>query len=476
MKSISFKLFKYFTLFAVIILSVLWLLQTVFLQSFYNIMQKNHIKKIAQEIYNSEENIENIIDSVSANNPMLILLTDKEGNIIYSADEYSLSYKNSPYDHQDHGVYNNPYKIEETKNYQDLSYRRLPEHYNDFLEKLGKNESVCYTISHNGESSSLVYGRKMPDDNILYINTSIEAVDSAVSILRLQLFAVTILALITGLAIAVFISKKFSEPIYRLSEQSLKMAEGSFDIDFEHGFCTETDRLADSLEYAAKKIAETDKLRRELLANVSHDLRTPLTIIKGYAELIKDLDGGENTREDTEVIIKEADRLTLLVNDILDFSKLQSENVTLNFEKINISMIAENISNQFLAICSEKNIKIIKETEKDIYVNADKGRIQQVIYNLMSNAISHTQEGGTIRISVYAKDDTVRTEIYNTGEGISPKDLPHIWDRYFTSEKRNTKGLGLAIVKEILTAHNAAFGADSKEGENTVFWFELNKT
>ncbi len=458
-------------MFAIVILALLWLMQTVFLGSFYDVMQKNHIKKIADEICNAHENTELAIDTAAAKNSILILVTDVDGNIIYSADEYSLSYKEKNYAYAEHGENKNPYRSEHSKQ----EYRRLPEHYDDFLEKLGDNKSICYTIEHDSKSSTLIYGQRLSDNSILYINTSINAIDSAVSIIRLQLCAVTVLALLAGFLIAIFISKRFSRPISQLSEQSLKMADGNFDITFEQGFCAETDKLAESLTYAANEIAENDKLRRELLANVSHDLRTPLTMIKGYAELIRDMDEEENTGDDAEIIIREADRLSLLVNDILYYSKLQSGAVKFEIEKTDIGFLAEAVAEQFSAICKKNNISITKTIETDRYVASDKKRIQQVLYNLISNAVAHTKKGGNICISVFERNGNIRTEIKDTGNGISPEDLPHIWDRYFTSKNGGTNGLGLAIVKEILIAHDSHFGVESKEGTGSTFWFELKQ-
>lgn len=471
-KSLWFKLWTYFTIFAIVILAVLWLLQTVFLEGFYDVMQKNHIKKIADEICGAGENADSVIDSVAAENPILVFLTDADGNILYSADEYSFSYRKREYSYADHGGDKNPYRAE----YYAQAYRHLPEHYDDFLSRLADADSVCYTIDHDNEGSTLIYGQRLTDGSILYINTPIGAIGSAVSIIRLQLCAVTVLALIVGFLIAIFISKKFSKPIFQLSEQSLRMAEGDFDISFKHGFCAETDRLADSMAYAADKIAETDRLRRELLANVSHDLRTPLTMIKGYAELICDMDGEEGAGDDAKIIIREADRLSALVNDILYYSKFRSGEVRSEPEKTDIGSLAETTAEQFSAICKAKNISITQAIEPKKYVMADKKRIQQVLYNLISNAIAHTKNNGSINISAAEKDNFVRIEIRDSGSGIFPQDLPHIWDRYFTSENGGTNGLGLAIVKEILTAHNAPFGVDSKPGQGSTFWFELKKT
>lgn len=469
-KSIGFKLWVYFTVFAAVILAVLWLLQTVFLQSLYNYMQKYQISKIAEEIRHAE-NIEDTIDILAEENSILVLLTDDSGNILYSADEYSPSYRNDSFRH---GGGQNPYHADEIQNWQEETYRRLPEHYGDFLEKLGENYRICYTIDR-GDGGTLVYGTRLSDGNILYINTSIGAVGSAVSILRIQLCAVTFLALFIGLFIAIWIAKRFSKPVSELSEQSLKMAKGDFDLKFDKGFCSETDELASSLEYAAGKIAETDKLRRDLLANVSHDLRTPLTMIKGYAELIRDLDESSDAGNDAEIIIRESDRLSLLVNDIMDYSKLQSGTVSFKFKRMDLSSLAQKTANQFSALCKSDGIDIITEIAPQKYIEADAHRIEQVLYNLISNAVAHVGEDKRVYVIITENGRSIRVEIRDNGSGISADKLDSIWDRYFTSKERGTNGLGLSIVKEILSAHHARFGVESKKGSGCMFWFEFAK-
>ena len=143
-KPICFKLWTYFTIFAIIILTVLWLLQTVFLESFYNVLQQNHIEKIADKISDAGINRESVIDTVAAENSILILLTDNDGNILYSADEYSLSYNKKAFSDSEHGIEKNPYRAEHSEQ----SYRHLPEHYDEFIDKLGDNEKICYTRKH----------------------------------------------------------------------------------------------------------------------------------------------------------------------------------------------------------------------------------------------------------------------------------------------------------------------------------------
>ena len=211
------------------------------------------------------------------------------------------------------------------------------------------------------------------------------------------------------------------------------------------------------MNYAARELSKTDKLRRELIANVSHDLRTPLTMIIGYSEVMRDIPG-ENTPENIQVVIDEATRLSSLVTDILDISRLQSGGSNADKSEYNLTESIRNIIARFDKLKENDGYKIIFENDGDVMIFADENRMSQVIYNLIINAI--------------------RIEIRDSGEGIPKEDLPYIWDRYYKVDKTHKRaqtgtGLGLSIVKTVLEAHGAAYGVDSTLGIGSSFWFEL---
>lgn len=474
--SIGIKLWRYFVLFALVTLVLLWLLQTVFLQTFYNQMQLKSIEKAADEITEkiTDSNNFNFIDRIAYENSMQIILTDTNGNIVYRVDEYSSAYQTNQ----------NPYREDDRQNWQMGMYRNVPEDYPQFLQRLfeSDNGNVSYELSSGTNSVNLIYGEIIlcsDETLVLYINTPIGAVQSTVKILRTMLLAVTGLLLLIGFVLAWFFARRFAKPVSAISAQAKEIARGKENIRFEKGFCNELDELSDTLDETAESLVKLEHFRRELLANITHDLRTPLTLISGYAEKIEDLswEEREEARLDAGIIKRESKRLTLLVNDILDYSVLQSGSVSFDFQPVNISELAEKVLIQFHVIFEQQNLICEQCIEPGLSVMADEQRISQVLYNLVINAITHVGNDKVIGLRVYQREKNARIEIYDHGKGIAQTDIPHIWERYFTSRERkrseNGTGLGLSIVKEILNAHGVQYGVISEVGQGSCFWFEL---
>ena len=216
--------------------------------------------------------------------------------------------------------------------------------------------------------------------------------------------------------------------------------------------------------------------RRQLIANVSHDLRTPLTLISGYAEAMRDLPD-ENTPENAQIIIDEAGRLNALVHDMLDLSRLQAGEKMLNLEKFNLTGVVSEVAERMNQLIQKDGYSISFECDGAVNVTADKSRVAQAVYNLILNAVDFTGPDKKIYVAVRVSGHRVRIEVRDTGKGISPEILPHIWDRYYSDSSSRREGstgtgLGLSIVKTVCELHGGSCGVQTSQNGST-FWFEL---
>ena len=220
-----------------------------------------------------------------------------------------------------------------------------------------------------------------------------------------------------------------------------------------------------------------------MLANVSHDLKTPLTMIRAYAEKARDFnyEKAEDRNNDLNVIISETERLNNLVNDILDLSKIENNKDILNIEEYDLVENINSILKRYDIYIKDDKFNIVVNLPKKALVKADKQKIEQVIYNLINNAIEHTGEDKYVGISVTKKKDEYLISITNTGHGIEENEKSLVWTRYYKKEKNHKRnivgsGLGLSIVKEILDKHNCEYGIDSVIDDHTTFYFKLKKS
>ncbi len=467
-KKFGKKLWLSFMLFAAAVFGALWLLQTVLLQGLYDGMAIRNTKRLAGEITEllERDDLEAQLDCLAAEGSALIFLTDWEGNILYSADEHSAVYQKK----QGAGW--------ESKSQPENPRHSLPKGYRKFIRQLleSPGESLGYKSL---DGSAYTYGRKLPPtqalgpEAVLYMSTPLGAVGAAVGILRIQLIFVTLAALGLGSALAWAMARQFSRPVAAITGQAKDLAAGRYQPSYEAGFCRELDELSQTLESTAFTLEKLENARRELLANVSHDLRTPLTMIKGYAEMVQEIswNDGERRDQDLTVIIRETDRLTALVNDILEYSAAQAQSASL--EPVDLSAAVGEAAGQFAPLYQQRGCAVKASIMPGLWALADKKQVQRVLYNLLDNGLRHAKS--QLKVSAVRSGGAVRVEVQDDGEGIPPEERELIWERYFTAKQRRGQGgsgLGLAITKELLAAQKARFGVESAQG--TMFWFELD--
>ena len=307
--------------------------------------------------------------------------------------------------------------------------------------------------------------------------STLTPLQTTVSTLKYQFVFIGISMTVMALLRAAVLSKFITKPFVKMNAAAKKLAQGNYGEDFSGRGYREVEELSETLNYASNELAKADLLKKELISNVSHDLRTPLTLIKGYSEVIRDIPE-ENTPENIQVIIDETARLSDLVNDMLDLSKIQSGTRKPAPEELSITQTINQTLTRYEKLIMQESYDIEFDFDTDAIIMADRVMILQVVYNLINNAINYTGEDKRVRVEQRTTDTHVRISVIDTGDGIDSQDIDAIWDRYYRVDKVHKRatigtGLGLSIVKEILEAHGAEFGVRSTKGEGTTFWFEF---
>lgn len=257
------------------------------------------------------------------------------------------------------------------------------------------------------------------------------------------------------------------------------MADGNYNVQVEVKRRDELGLLAREFNHMARAVRRSAELEKELLANVSHDLRTPLTLIKGYAETVRDLSGMDEERrtEQCNIIVDETDRLSALVNSVMELSKVQSGVEKPNLVDFDMSGLCFEVAGLYDAVCEQNHWTLKLEADKECMVRADPAMMERVLHNLLGNATHHIGEDGVFVLRAIPKPGGgCRVEVEDHGPGIPPEDLPYIFDRYYRARKNAGKpgtGLGLSITKAILQQHGFPFGVESEVGHGSLFWFEM---
>ncbi len=348
-------------------------------------------------------------------------------------------------------------------------------------DNMGKRESFP-NVTEYSEAIGTIYARIDTVNGQKYLTVqyaSLTPLQATVSTLRYQFLSIGMAMIIMSLMLATVLSRFITKPFVNMNEEAKKLAEGNYDIDFTSKSYREIDELARTLNHASRELAKTDNLQKELISNISHDLRTPLTMIKGYSEVMRDIPG-ENTPENIQVIIDETERLSALVNDMLDLSKIQAGTRKLAPEEFSITMTVKDTLTRYEKLIMQDGYRIDFTADEDAEVYADRVMILQVIYNLINNAINYTGEDKYVKVVQSTANTRVRISVSDTGDGIKQEDMAAIWDRYYRVDKVHKRatigtGLGLSIVKGILESHGARFGVISSEGKGATFWFELER-
>jgi len=463
-KSLRAKLTVAFVIFVAINLALLWAMQSVFLQDYYRASMERKVNNAVNEVslyYETTEalNYDEFCSELSA--------VATKSDIFFYVESLDRSFAISSTDMSMQGRFFN---------------KRFLEKAQIVLMESGQS-SITY-IDDSIESETIICAKQVDSEYrgsiYLYAIAPLTPLGPAIGIIRTQLMWVTFIVLVVGIIISAIVSKRFAKPLVEMSQEAVKLGQGNFDVDFKGADYREINELADSLNNAARELKASDELNKDLLANVSHDLRTPLTMIKSYAEMIRDLSGDnkEKREEHLNVIIDETDRMANLVSDILALSKMQAGVDQLYDEEFDLSETAESVFSTYKIVEQDGFEMKISGTDNPCMVFADERRISQVIANLLSNAIRYSDEEKYVSLSLNIESDRVVCQVEDHGIGIPEEDRDKIWNRYQKASRTGRRsnegsGLGLSICAEILKREKADFGVKTATENGSMFWFSL---
>jgi len=452
--SIQAKTLFFLLTYNIVIILLLWVCQIKILDIYYEKEQVDNMNNIVKSLNSTDSsNLTSTLQDIAYENDVCIVLSDD----ISVVGAYNINMNGCI-------LKNNNSKVRE------LMY--------NFVNSDETFKSYKF-INEDKHISALLYGFKL-DNKTAFIYSNLEDISDFSILIKQQLMYVCIIGIFIAIIISIFLSSKITEPITKITKKAKKLGSGDTEVIFEESGIKEIDELSEALTQAQMEMVKTDELRRDLMANVSHDLKTPLTMIKAYAEMIRDISYKDHDKmnEHLGIIVDETDRLTVLVNDILDLSRMQSNADTLSIETFDLADNIKTIVNRYQIIKETEKYIINVEMPESIKIKADKKKINQVIYNLINNAINYTGEDKTVTVRVTKHKKYYLVEIIDTGKGIKESEIPYIWNKYYKNDKNHQRnvvstGLGLSIVKEILELHGYEYGVKSVLKKGSTFYFKI---
>ena len=344
------------------------------------------------------------------------------------------------------------------------------------VEGIFDTEQMAVSLSIKTSAGDRIYGN-------IFVCASSFVFDDLLEVMIKTVFMASLWVMLAAMIAVYFMTERIITPLREMSRAAKSFAEGDFSVRVPVRGRDEVAQLASQFNDMAASLENSEKTRNTFVANISHDLRTPMTTISGFIDGI--LDGAIPPDKHSYylgVIATEVKRLSRLVSQLLDISKLQAGERKFNMQPFDICEMGRQILISFEQKIDKKRLEVEFDCQFDnMYVNADRDAIYQILYNICDNAIKFSSEKGVLRLSVHEiQDGKIFVEVYNEGQGIKPEDLPYVFDRFYKSDKsrgldKTGVGLGLYIAKTIIDAHHEKIWVDSEYGKFCKFGFSLDK-
>lgn len=461
---------------------------SVFLQKYYTNKKQNSIKAVYEslkEIAENDPDIENAdnvteLDTICEKSGATLVMVNSSGNAVYDygAGNMLVDRWRDMIFGQNIGQMEKPKVIEKTDKYT----------LQNTVDKFSSNQ--YYEL----------YGT-LSSGNYIIIRMSVESFKESISISNKFYLGLGIALIIVTTLIIIFVTRKFTDPILQLADISKKMSNLDFNAKYTGNYDNEIGVLGESMNDMSKKLERTiselksanielhkdiarkeevDEMRKEFISNVSHELKTPIALIQGYAEGLQEgiNDNPEDMQYYCDVIVDEAGKMNKMVKNLLALNQLEFGNTQVNMERFNIDSVVLGVINSMKLRAEQEHVQIEFVCQKSLSVWADEFQIEEVITNYLSNAFNHVDKNKLIKVEITEKNGIVRVSVFNTGKQIPDKEIENIWIKFYKVDKARTRayggnGIGLSIVKAIMDRHNKKCGVINHD-DGVEFWFELD--
>ena len=466
--SLKWEIGKYLIIFCILTASIVFLFQIVLLQPMYEANKIKSIETVGSfvEKFIEDERLDEFVDYMQSQSDTCIMV-----------------YQSSSSGGMQGSIGNRGCMISSITNSERAKFvtKAIGSKNHYYLARVTNNSSDFGVDGDQGDNFDTIVYTKIVNaadySSIIMVSGNITPLNATTETLASQMRYIALFMIVAVAILTLLMYRHIAKPIIGITSNAKQLPQGKYTIDPKTNRYKEAADLNNTLVQAANDIQKADKAKRDLISNVSHDLRTPLTMIGGYGEMMIDLPE-EKTDENIQVIVDETKRLNALVNDLLDMSRLQDGRIVLHKEVFDISALLKTQLQKYDVYRMQEGYTIESELLDTIYVNADKKRIEQVINNFLNNAVNYGGEAKHIIVREIKKENVVRIEVQDFGEGIDPEDLDNIWDRYYKVDKEhvrvaNGSGIGLNIVKQLLELHGVPYGVKSSKGKGSTFYFEM---
>lgn len=475
--TLRFRIWASFIIMTVVMLAVTWLVGIFFLQPGYTMLQKASIESLGNEIYKEFVGHETAQLSAAGADAAAFDNYIREKSRTEGCSIFIFNY-------DDGG--NTVVRYSSTTG-TGLEANNLNKNVRDWLKTVVEEDGTPYTFDSlsTGEirnDAIVIYCAKKNIGGVtyyVYVSAAQPSFQFTGFSVTTVLLIVTAVLIISGLLVAYFVSGYASKPVKQLSKEIVEKDEAGERKALAPSGFTEIDELKQAFNKAMDSVESNNRFRRDLLANVSHDMKTPLTMIQAYAEMIRDITAGNKVKcsQNASTIIAETARLNSLINEVVELSKLEAGVAEIQRRSFDYTEKVNEVIGRFVGLNEARGYMISAEVDKGLFVDGDPDTIDRVLYNLIGNAINYTGDDKTVAVIARRVGDNVETHVLDTGKGIAAEDLPAVWDKYYrlAQDKRRVmgSGLGLSIVKTVLEKHRVEYGVISEVGKGSDFYFCL---